>query len=189
MSRTWNVYVTQMRLHRKRVCRYLPKGRSEFHLHLRQTVFRLTARGRVGICVTAAWRQGERLLGEQAAMELWRWPSMAIKKREVAKSDVQHLAAVETTRFADLMPLIEHCALRKYEDGSDREPGWLVLKVTGAAWVVQVKDPDSCTSFAAVADTVDKAVETAALLLACDEAPWERDVWLEKSKAEKLRKK
>lgn len=113
---------------------------------------------------------------------------MAIKKREVSKSDVQHLAAVETVLFKDHMPLLEHCCLRKYEDGTDREPGWITIKVTGAAWVIQVKDPDSATSFAAVADTLDKALDTAALLLAADEAPWEPDQWLARAKAEKKKK-
>lgn len=113
---------------------------------------------------------------------------MAIKKRLVANTDVQHLASVECDLFTQHMSLVEHCALRKYDDGTDREPGWFTVKVTGAAWVVQVKDPDSCTSFSAVADTLDKALDTAALLLACDEAPWEHDTWLAKSKADKKKK-
>jgi len=96
-----------------------------------------------------------------------------------------HTAAMETETFRDLMPLVEHCALVRYDDGDQRVPGWITIKVQGAAWVVQVKDPDAGVSFAAVAETLDKALETAALLLACDEAPWEDDRWLKQQKAAK----
>jgi len=68
--------------------------------------------------------------------------------------------------------------LMQYEDGTPRVPGWITIKTQGAAWQVQVKDPDSCSSFAAVGPTLDQAIETAALLLACDDAPWEADKWL-----------
>lgn len=114
---------------------------------------------------------------------------MAIKKRTAEVKDSQHLAAMETTRFADVMSLVEHCALLKYEDGSPRQPGWITIKTNGSAWTIQVKDPDTACSFAAVADTLDKAVETAALLLSCDDAPWERDRFLVDQQAKTARKK
>jgi len=189
MPKTWSIECQGVHLHSGRVCRYLPKGRSTFYVGHGRYVFELTARSRKGICVTAQWVRGDRLLGRQAAMFEWEFPSMAIKKRQVSKTDVTHLAAVESTLFAQHMALVEHMALRKYEDGSDRETGWVTIKVVGAAWAVQVKDPDSATSFTAVGDTLDKAFDTANLLLACDEAPWEPDAWLAKTKAEKSRKK
>ena len=113
-----------------------------------------------------------------------------MKKKNV-KADAsggKHLAAMESNIFAGLVPLIEHCALRQYEDGDPRETGWITIKTQGAAWSVQVKDPDACVSFTAVADTLDKALETAALLLSCDEAPWEPDTWLQASAAKKKKK-
>lgn len=85
---------------------------------------------------------------------------------------------IETEKFKDLMPLVEHCAIRQYEDGTPRETGWITIKTAGAAWVCQVKEPDGGCSFSAVGETIDKAIETAALLLACEEAPWEPDQWL-----------
>jgi hypothetical protein len=188
MGKTWIVYVDRLTLHSKRVCRYMPKGVSEFYMNTRSHTLLLTARYKRGICVLAAWKRGNKYLGSESRVYEAEWPNMAIRKREVSKSDVQHLAAVETVLFHAHMPLIEHCALRKYEDGTDREPGWITLKVTGAAWVIQVKDPDSATSFSAVADTIDKALDTAALLLACDEAPWEPDIWLAQAKAKKSKK-
>jgi hypothetical protein len=48
--------------------------------------------------------------------------------------------------------------------------------------MLNVKDPDTATSFTSVASCLDKCVETANLLLACEEAPWEPDVWLLKNK-------
>jgi hypothetical protein len=41
-----------------------------------------------------------------------------------------------------------------------------------------VKDPDTGMSFTAIGATVDQALDTAALHLACDEAPWEVDPFL-----------
>lgn len=114
---------------------------------------------------------------------------MAIKKRNAEVKDSQHLAAMETTRFGDMMSLVEHMALMKYDDGSPRQPGWITIKSHGAAWTVQVKDPDTSCSFAAVADTLDKALETASLLLSCDDAPWERDRFLAEQAARSGKKK
>ena len=121
-------------------------------------------------------------------IEQWEKPSMAIKKRATASQPGVQLAAVESEMFAGLMSLIEHCALRSYADGETREPGWFTVKTQGAAWIVQVKDPDTCSSFQAVAATPDKAFELAAALLASDDAPWEHDKWLADSKS-RLKKK
>lgn len=112
-------------------------------------------------------------------------------KRRQAKGNSeggQHLAAMETELFRELAALVEHCAVRKYEDGEPRQSGWITLKTSGAAWVLQVKDPDSCCSFTAIADTLDKAFSTANLLLACEEAPWEPDTFLAKMNAPKKSK-
>lgn len=98
---------------------------------------------------------------------------------------VKHLAALESNYFGQLLSLVEHCAVRQYDDGTPRETGWFTIKVQGAAWIVQVKDPDGCCSFNALGDTLDKALETAALFLTCDEAPWEHDAFLAQSKARK----
>lgn len=113
-------------------------------------------------------------------------------KKRVSKAvlgDANHLAPMESNVFTELLPLVEHMAVRKYDDGDPREPGWITIKVQGAAWIVQVKDPDSCTSFNAVGETLDKALSTAALMLACDEAPWEEDRFLKDAKARRSKQK
>jgi len=110
------------------------------------------------------------------------------KKMSKGAEGVKHLAAMETNMFSQLMPLVEHMALKQYDDGEARETGWITIKTQGAAWCVQVKDPDAAVSFTAVADTLDKALETAALLLGCDDAPWEMDRFLAQGKANKGKK-
>lgn len=136
----------------------------------------------------AAWRP-------RAGFQPWSpttatWMGRPDMKRRSAKTGPtadKHLAALESTVFGGLLPIIEHCALRQYDDGEAREPGWVTIATSGAAWTVTVKDPDAAVSFRAVADTLDKALETAALLLSCDEAPWEHDRFL--ADALKRRKK
>jgi len=110
---------------------------------------------------------------------------MAIKKKGDNVGKSAHTAAVETEYLKELMPLIEHCCMRQYDDGSPRDPGWITIKVQGSAWVCQVKDPDTCCSFNAVAEKLDNALMTAALMLASEEAPWEPDTFLKAMKARK----
>lgn len=76
------------------------------------------------------------------------------------------------------LSLIEHCACRRYDDGETRNPGWFTIGTSGASWTLTVKEPDAATSFRVVAPTVDQVLDTAALLLACEEAPWEHDRFL-----------
>jgi len=186
--KTWTVVVWRWGLHRGRPRRWLPKGRSEFYLKRANLEFRLTALWKRYMCVVGVWVGGDRLSRPSRPDLEWEVPEMGIKKRVPSLTLVKHLAAVETNLMRDLMPLVEHCCLRQYDDGSEREPGWLTVKTSGAAWCVQVKDPDTASSFTAVADTLDRALETAALLLAADEAPWEPDQWLARQRAEKKKK-
>ncbi len=174
-----------LRLHRKRPRKWLPKGRSRYWLQLRDVTFHLTARRWIGMCAIAAYRGGTPHVG--SAAPIWRVEEPSMKKRgpKTGVGGEKHLAALESRIFADMLPLVEHCALRQYDDGEARETGWITLKTQGAAWCVQVKDPDSACAFTAVAETLDKALETAALLLSCDDAPWEPDSFLAASKARK----
>jgi len=93
-----------------------------------------------------------------------------------------HLAAIESNVFAKLGSLVGHCCVTRYEDGTPRRPGWFTVKTMGAAWCVQVKDPDAAASFQATAQTLDDALALADLLLGSDEAPWEPDAFLKRSK-------
>lgn len=166
------------RLHASRVNRRVRKGKHNYVCECRKRWFRLTWWTYKGYFLSGHYAKGAHPLLGHVPVELKEWPEMGIKKRESQAKNLKHLAAVESTLFSDRLSLIEHCALLQYEDGTARLPGWITIKTQGAAWVVQVKDPDSVSSFSAVAPTLDAAIDTAALLLACDDAPWEADRWL-----------
>lgn len=166
------------KLHGSRPYRRVRKGRHGYDCKCRGRWFRLTWWSYHGYCVTGHYAKGATPLLGHVPVTVMEWPDMGIKKRENKAKDLKHLAAVETTIFTDRLSLVEHCALLQYEDGSPRQPGWFTVKTQGAAWVVQVKDPDTLSSFSAVAPTLDQALDTASLLLACDDAPWEADRWL-----------
>lgn len=137
------------------------------------------------MCAIAAYRGDKPTFGSPAALWQVQEPSMKRRGPKTGAGGEKHLAALESRIFSDMLPLVEHMALRQYDDGESREPGWITMKSQGAAWCVQVKDPDSACSFTAVAETLDKALETAALLLSCDDAPWEPDTFLAAARARK----
>lgn len=107
------------------------------------------------------------------------------KPREVGAEVPPHLAAVESDLFCKLLPLVAHCADTRYDDGSARTPGWWTLKTMGSAWVVEVKDPDTCSRLVVVQQSVDDALTLASVLLESEEAPWERDPWMVAQQAKK----
>jgi len=111
------------------------------------------------------------------------------KKKQVGQpSDAMHLAAMESTILSKHHSLVAHCAVTKYDDGDTRQPGWWTLKTMGSAWVVEVKDPDTCMRLVVVQQTADEALTLASLLLESEEAPWEPDPWLTAAKAKKKQK-
>lgn len=188
MAKTWYVFVNRQRGKLKRPRRWLPRGKSEFYLLTPRLEFVMRAVSGKGILVAERWPRQTRLGALCGPTWVQEWPSMKKKLKASETENAKHLAAVETKLFAELFALVEHCCVRKYDDGDAREPGWFTVKTQGAAWCVQVKDPDACVSFTAVGDTLDKAIETANLLLSCDEAPWEPDQFLMRMKAEKKKK-
>jgi hypothetical protein len=100
-----------------------------------------------------------------------------------------HLAAVESNVFGQLLELVKHCCITRYDDGDPRKPGWFTIKTMGSAWVVQVKDPDAALSLTATGQTLDDALTLADLLLGSEEAPWEPDQFLRKQAAPPRNKK
>lgn len=151
----------------------------------RRGYFVLVAKRYWGVSIWSAMRGTEELLA---------WPDcdtymeMAkMKRRNVTTEprNVLHLAAVESDYLTKLMPLVQHCCHTQYEDGSTRKPGWWTVKTMGSAWVVEVKDPDSCSRLTVVQQTLDEALMLASCLLESDEAPWEPDPWLKQNQAKK----
>ena len=119
-------------------------------------------------------------------------PEFSMKKvqpgKQSSEGGASHLAAMETNVFAKLSSLAAHVAVTRYEDGTPRRPGWFTVKTLGAAWVVQVKDPDSCCQLQTTSQTLDDALALADLLLGSEEAPWEPDPWLQRTETQKKKK-
>lgn len=159
-------------------CRWVRKGKHFYNVECRKKWFRLTWQSYFGYYVSGHYAKGAHPLLGHVPITVMERPEMGIRKRESKLRDLKHLAAVESSLFSNHMSLIEHCALLQYEDGSPRLPGWISMASQGAAWTLTIKDPDSVSSFRAVAPTVDAAFDLAAMLLAADDAPWEADKWL-----------
>lgn len=102
-----------------------------------------------------------------------------------AAGKTPHLAALESTVLGKLFPLVAHCAIQQYDDASPRQPGWITIRTLGAAWVVEAKDPDSCSKLTAVQPALDDALALLSVLMESPDAPWEHDPWLAKGKAKK----
>lgn len=140
--------------------------------------FELTTRPFVGIAVTATWNEQRGSRFQRPPDQVWEFPNVKKKSTSSAGSTDRHLAALESSLFAQHLPLLEHCAVIRYDDGDPRLSGWLRLGVLGGAWTLDVKDPDTEMSFRLVDASVDKLWDAAALLLACDEAPFSADPYL-----------
>lgn len=154
----------------------------------RRGYFTLVAKRYWGVSIWSAMRDG---------VELYSWPECdtyqemtRMKRRSVSTEprNVLHLAAVDSDLMARLLPVVQHCSHVQYEDGSPRKPGWITIKTMGSAWVVEAKDPDSCSRLTVVQQTLDEALVLISLLLESDEAPWEQDPWLRASEAKGKKK-
>lgn len=185
VPKTWVVVCHRWRLHGNRPCRFMPRGVQSFYIRRGRLVFTLTSFPWKGICVTGCWKVREVFSPLDKPMYEWEFPQMKKKAAKEGDSSVRHLAALESNILHDLVPLVEHMAVTRYDDGDARLTGWVTIKTQGAAWCIQVKDPDSGNSFTVVDAALDKALETASLMLACDEAPWSPDPFLKQQSAKK----
>jgi len=94
-----------------------------------------------------------------------------------------HLAALESTLFGQLLPFLEHLAVRAWDDGTPRTPGSAILRTDNAHWKLILKEPDAKLQLPLVASTIDDLFALAALALEGEEAPWEHDRWAQGQKA------
>lgn len=115
-------------------------------------------------------------------------PDVKKKSATSGGGDERHLAAIETEVFRDHLAIVEHLAVTRYDDGDARQPGWLTIRTQGRSWVADVKDPDSACSFRVLATTLDELLETVQELLSTEDAPWEKDKYLQQSKTQKSKK-
>lgn len=111
------------------------------------------------------------------------------RQGEKAANLALHLAPLESNVFSAFHPLVAHCAVTQYDDGEPRRPGWITFKTMGSSWVLEAKDPDSCSRLVVVQTTLDDALALLSVLLESEEAPWEPDPWLMQQAAKERKKK
>ena len=88
-----------------------------------------------------------------------------------------HAAAVESEVFKALHPIVAHLTVMRYDDGSPRQPGTLLVKTVGASWQITAKEPDSKAQLIVTAPTLDDALAALSLALESDQTPWQPDPW------------
>jgi len=175
------------RFHRKAV--WLGEDRWTLLVFVGRSLFRLTATAECGYGVDA--RRGPDGVWVTVSDE-WDLRRSVVKRKrqgEAAAHNVKHLAALESNVLHKLLPIIEHCAVCQYEDGTPRKPGWVTIKTMGSSWVLEAKDPDSCSRLTVVQTTLDDALALLSVTLESEEAPWEPDPWLKKQQTEANKKK
>jgi len=115
---------------------------------------------------------------------------MAIKKRDVsggAGVPVTPLV-VECMLLKKYMAVAEFLALTSYDDGSERVPGYAWLSNRGHAYELTLFDPDGCAKLPCLGRTWDECFALAEAHIKGDNAPWQRDKFLEERKVGKKKK-
>ena len=170
---------------RRKPCRWMPKNLTAWVITIRGVEVTLQSKAGVGITAWSLVRDGE-VLSFWGGITFW-GDFMAKRRvpRAVGAEVPAHLAAVETNLFGKLVPLVLHCCETRYEDGTARTPGWWTLKTMGSAWVIEVKDPDTCSRLVVIQQSVDDCLNLASVLLESEEAPWEPDPWMRAQSARK----
>jgi len=172
----------------RRPCKWIGRSATTYTVAVRDTVFLVVARRWWGLSVYQAVRGGQVVWSSAGEGTYFGVFTMKRRDRSAAATDAQHLAAAESSLFAKFHPLVAHCCCTKYDDGSQRKPGWWTVKTMGSAWVVEVKDPDTCSRLVVVQQTLDDALALASVLLESDEAPWEPDPWLKAAESKQKKK-
>lgn len=102
-------------------------------------------------------------------------------KRRVTTADSpeapSHFADVESVVFGKLHPIVAHLAVSRYDDGTPRQPGTLMIRCVGASWQVTAKEPDVAAQLVITAPTLDDALAALSLALESDQTPWQPDPW------------
>lgn len=164
---------------------FVPRIPKRYLLFTARDVYDLIGERSFGICCVA--RRSRAARGEYVGWSslLRRFNDMKRRASPGSRPDALHLAPIESDILGRHHALVSHCCELKYDDGEPRQPGWWTVKTMGSAWVVEVKDPDSCCRLVVVQQTLDEAFTLAALLLDSEEAPWEPDPWLSAQRAKK----
>jgi len=123
-----------------------------------------------------------RLIAEYPAPE-WIMKKKTVGQRADGASAATHLAPIESDFWSRLPNLLSHVAVTRYDDGTSRMPGSIIIKTVGSSWVLVLKDPDGACQMQCLGNTLDDALILADLLLGSEEAPWEVDQWARKAQS------
>jgi len=155
---------------------------------------------RTGYCVVLSYLAGEGLspwgwLPESHSlcmnlMHRYYTEDQDMKRRATTADSPEapaHFADVESVIFAKLHPIVAHLAVARYDDGTARQPGTLMIRTVGASWQVTAKEPDVAAQLVITAPTLDDALAALCLALESDQTPWQPDPWASNKKAPKRR--
>lgn len=170
-----------------------PKGRVDgrslwWYARTKAGLLEIMAKPDWGVTLVSLTAQGEKTVFLPPSKKRRRGRDVKKKTKVNSGADVPHLAAVESNVFANLMGLVNHCAITRYDDGDPRKVGWITLKTYGSAWQVEAKDPDTCCRLTVVENSLDNALGLLNMLLESEEAPWEPDQWLQQQAAKNRKK-
>lgn len=145
---------------------------------------------RRGFGYSAAWveRAGRRV--EMYESPLW-WDGVKNMKRrrsEVTQDSGVAVASLDVKKWVELLPIIQHLAVRRYDDGEARTPGTITLRTIGSLWQAMCKDPDTRQEMPVVAQTFEDLLFLTAATLDAPDAVWQPDPWAEKMFAQKKKK-
>lgn len=149
---------------------YMWIGGRKFVLDMKRgSGYVLVAVKQPGMADRVVWSVSEMLAARRSKM-----------KKKAAASPApggRHLAPMETEVFRELMPLIEHMAVTRYDDNDVRKVGRITFTTHGSIWQADVKDADTLQQMRVSAPTFDELLALLARLLSSEEAPWEPDTW------------
>lgn len=173
MPKEWFVMYSSRRWCGKRPSQWLPMGTCRYRILTDHWYVVISVKPFRGAFVVekrrAAWcRTGQ----PHELLEARERPS--VKKVKLAdRSAVSRLAAQDTEYFADHGAIVDALSLLQYDDGSPRQPGYLGVWTQGSTWVVRITDKDADAQLTCEGRTLDEALDTLALHLGSDKAPWE----------------
>jgi len=165
--------------------KWLPRVWTLYEMPVGSLVVHVWAKKWWGVSAFSGVKSGRRSIYWTGVTSVQELPVKKRKRPDGVVSDATHLAAMESELFRLLMPLVEHMACTKYEDGEARKPGWVTVKTMGSAWVVEIKDPDTACRMQVVQQSLDDALINASKLVSSEDAPWEPDQWLRQQEAKK----
>jgi len=145
---------------------------------------------RRGFGYSAVWceRAGRRV-------HMWEEPfwwegakNMKRRRSEVTQDSGVAVASLDLKKLVEFLPIVQHLAVRRYDDGEPRTPGVITLRTIGSLWQAMCKDPDTRQEMPVVAQTFEDLLYLTAATLDAPDAVWQPDPWAEKMFAQKKKK-